>query len=414
MGKTKWILAAIMLGAALLLGACKSSSTPEATTPPTQVAPTATEAATEAPQAQPQAVGTPEPGTCKVEPLPSMPIRAEDSTDWARGASTDTAKLTIYEYSDFQCPGCKGMEPVIELFLKNHPDVRLVYRHFPLDFHQHAKITSEASEAAGAQGKFWEMHDLLFNKKEEWVSLSDEDARKKMIEYAKDLDLDVDQFTEDLDKYADKVQSEYDEARALGLPGTPTFIFNDIMFPSDIGLSYNGLESFMTFLNMQDRMFKEVPPTVVDEDKTYQVTLHTSKGDIVIELDPTAAPTNANNFLFLAKEKWYDGSDFFFVQDNFVAVTGDPSNSGIGYPGYYCTGESQGSIFDQPGTVGILGNGQFFITLGSDAAQLDGKFARIGQVTQGMDVAQALTRVSPSASSSEQPDELESVTITEK
>jgi len=292
----------------------------------------------------------------------------------------------------------------------------LVYRHFPLDFHQNAQIAAEASEAAGAQGKFWEMHDLLFDTAIQWGSLSAEDMRAQLTEFAKQLNLDVTQFDTALDDqtYLPKVQASYEEARQLGLPGTPTFIFNDVIFPSDIGLSYQGLTSFMNLLARQDEIFFPAPPeTTITTTDTIEAVLKTSQGDITVNLLPSSAPTQVNNFVFLANQQWYNGSEFFFVRDNFVAVTGDPTNSTVGYPGYYCEGETQG-VFDRPGLVGMLANGQFFLTLGSDASQLDNQFSLVGQVVDGLDVLDKLARVMVGDPTAPQPDVLESVEIINK
>jgi len=249
--KSSLILAATLVAVLLVLGACGPMPTPvtdEDTTPEI------TEEVTEAPPADvpaedatSEATTDPalpelteaEPGFCEAMPLPELPVRPVDETDWVKGVDPENAELTIFEYSDFQCPGCRGMVPVLSQFLEDHPNSRLVYRHFPLSFHDKAFVTAEATEAAGAQGKFWEMHDLLFETVAEWSSLSAEDAQEKMSEYAEQLDLDMEQFNEDMETHAyeDKIQAQLEESMQLGLPGTPTFIFGDIMFPSDIGLS---------------------------------------------------------------------------------------------------------------------------------------------------------------------------------
>ena len=214
MKRIMWKQLIMVLVALLVLASCKEKATPEATTAPT-VAPTApsTTAPTsddgqEGPVAPPT-VGDPsepvevsapeEAGFCEAAPLPVLPVRPVDDTDWVKGAAEEDAEITIYEYSDFQCPGCAGMYPVLQAFIDDNPNVRLVYRHFPLDFHELAPITSEATEAAGAQGKFWEMHNLLFDNAQEWGALSLTDIRAKLSEYAEMLDLDVDQFDTALD-----------------------------------------------------------------------------------------------------------------------------------------------------------------------------------------------------------------------
>ncbi len=426
MTKIKWELTAMLLAIMIIVGACGPAQTPE---PEPTAAPTATPIEEE-PTATATEAGAPvteeptdeslvsdsseNPAICKLAPLPELPVPPVDETDHIKG--DPDAEITLFEYSDFQCPGCGGMVPVIMAFLEDNPDVKLVYRHFPLDFHELAPLTAEAAEAAGAQGKFWEMHDLLFARKQEWEVLSTEQVLTKMNDYAEELDLDVEKFSQELADgvYADKVQSQYEEARMLGLPGTPSFLFDNVLFPSDIGLSYQGLEAFLGILQNQDDLFFDNPPEMtVKADDVYEATLKTTKGDVVVQMLPDSAPTHVNNFLFLANEDWYDGSDFFFVQDNFVAVTGDPTNSTIGYPGYYCQGEQQG-IFDGEGLMGMLANGQFFVTLGSEAEQLTGQFALIGKVSEGMDVLQALTRASPAAPSATPADQLETVEITQK
>jgi protein-disulfide isomerase/cyclophilin family peptidyl-prolyl cis-trans isomerase len=431
MQKLKWKLPVLGLALLVILAACKGTastpaSTPVATEPaasdPTAV-PTEEPEETEMPTAvptvdpsEPVAVTPPEElGVCEAAPLPELPVRAADETDYAKGASEADATITIYEYSDFQCPGCGGMSPVLQAFLDDNPDVRLVYRHFPLDFHQHALVTAEAAEAAGAQGMFWEMHNLLFDRVDVWSVLSDEEVRAKMSEYAEELGLDVAAFDKDLDEdvYKDKIQSQYDESIGLGLPGTPSFIFNNVLYPSDIGLSYQGLVAFKSILENQDELFFSEPPEVsVTADDEYEAVLTTTQGEIRVRLLAESAPVNVNNFVFLAGENWYDGSDFFFVRDDFAAVTGDPTNSTVGFPGYYCTGETQG-VFDRLGLVGMLSNGQFFITLGSEAAQLSGQFALVGQVTEGLEVLDDLARVQVGDPTAPQADVLQSVEIIE-
>jgi cyclophilin family peptidyl-prolyl cis-trans isomerase len=234
-----------------------------------------------------------------------------------------------------------------------------------------------------------------------------------MSVYAEQLDLDIEAFDAALDNgtYREKVQAQYEESLEVGLPGTPSFLFNNVLFPSDIGLSSQGMQSFMGILQNKDEIFFDAPPELtVTSDDTYEALVRTSKGDLRVNLLPESAPTMVNSFVFLASEQWYDGSEFFFVRDNFVAVTGDPTNTTVGYPGYYCAGEEQGT-FDRAGLVGMLSNGQFFITLGADALQLDGQFALIGQVVEGLEVLDELNRVVAGDPNAPVPDVLVSVEI---
>ncbi|MBN1486500.1 MAG: thioredoxin domain-containing protein [Anaerolineae bacterium] len=425
MRKRYWIMSVLFGAVLILVSACSS---PAATTEPTSF-PTATkEVATPVvdptePVVEETAVSESdtsellaedEPAVCEAYPLPVLPVREVDETDWVKGEDPDNAEITIYEYSDFQCPGCSGMATVLSAFLKDNPNVRLVYRHFPLSFHDKAIVTAEATEAAGAQGKFWEMHDIVFARKAEWEQLSEDDAREKLIEFAEELDLDVEQFTKDMEEgtYLEKIEAQSAESQQLQLPGTPTFIFNNIMFPSDLGLSYGGLTSFMSFLDIEDR-FLEPPIEDLAADTTYQAVLETSQGDIVVDLLSDSSPVHVNSFIHLSENGWFDDSAFYFAQDDFVAVTGDPTSTGIGYPGYYCTGGMNG-VFDEAGLVGMLGNGQFFVTLGEQASQLNGNFALIGKVVEGLDIAQAVTRRIPDDPSAPEADVLISVEIVEK
>ncbi len=135
------------------------------------------------------------------------------------------------------------------------------------------------------------------------------------------------------------------------------------------------------------------PPTVIDPSKKYSVTVHTSRGDFVIQLvDPTVAPQTVNNFVYLAQNGFYGGLTFHRVVSGFVVQGGDPSGDGTGGPPYKLPNESNPSRWPR-GTVGMassaagVSGSQFFITLG-DAPFLasNGVYNHFGQVTSGMDV----------------------------
>jgi protein-disulfide isomerase len=132
------------------------------------------------------------------------------------------APVTIVEFSDFQCPFCSRVNPTISKIMKTYGDqVRVVFKHNPLPFHKDAPLASEASLAAGAQGKFWEMHDLLF-KNQRKLKRADLDV------YATQLGLDIEKFKSDLDQHTFKAQVDADlaQARSLGVRGTPNFFIN--------------------------------------------------------------------------------------------------------------------------------------------------------------------------------------------
>ncbi|HOU15912.1 MAG TPA: peptidylprolyl isomerase [Anaerolineae bacterium] len=434
MKKIKWIVAVTLL-AVLILGGCKPKATPEPT--PT-AAPTMTPVPTAAPTVESGTPAADEAGYCEASPLPEFPATGLPITiaadDWSTGASAADAELTIIEYSDFQCPACASTTPYIDSIVKTTPGIRLIYRHLPLEsLHDKAFLAGEAAEAAGAQGKFWEMHTALFDHAiqgyiamqngqttTEWIAASLEDAPAEFAKIAQEIGLDVARFTDDLQKgtYRAKVDADFQEFGSLGLDyATPTFIIgiNGVYFKPNIS-SYDELVYYLAVAKMRKdnfTFFDTTPEMTVTENQTYQATLQTTQGDIVLEVSAALAPIHVNSFVFLAQQQWYNDSDFFYVRDNFVALTGDPSNTTYGYPGYYCDGEKQ-STFDTVGTVGILPNGQFFITLGADASQLNGQFTQIGRVVEGMDVLDKLARAMPRDPTAPTPDKLKSIEIVKK
>jgi len=135
----------------------------------------------------------------------------------------DDAPVTLVEYGDYECPYCGMAHPVVKAAqheLGNQ--LRFVFRNFPLaEAHPHARIAAQAAEAAGAQGRFWEMHDLLF---ENQNALEPQD----LVGYARSLGLDIPQFERDLEAgtYAKKVRDDFRSGVKSGVNGTPTFFVN--------------------------------------------------------------------------------------------------------------------------------------------------------------------------------------------
>jgi protein-disulfide isomerase len=134
----------------------------------------------------------------------------------------DTALVTIVTFSDFQCPFCKRVGPTIESLRKEYgADLRYVFKHNALGFHKDARPAAIAAEAAGEQGKFWEMHDKLFENQRDLTEAN-------FIAWARELGLDVKRFERDLDRatLADRVDQHQRQANALGARGTPAFFVN--------------------------------------------------------------------------------------------------------------------------------------------------------------------------------------------
>lgn len=142
--------------------------------------------------------------------------------------ATESAKFTIVEFSDFQCPACATMSgPVAALVEQYKSNTRLVYRHFPLlSIHKNAYLAASAGEAAARQGKFWEMHDQLFATQNEWKS--DADPADFFTALAKDLGMNEEQFAADLKSDAVKslVDRDLNLSSELSLASTPTFYLN--------------------------------------------------------------------------------------------------------------------------------------------------------------------------------------------
>lgn len=158
---------------------------------------------------------------------PQLTTSQVAESEQVKGA--ENAPITLIEYSDFQCPACKQYAPVVRQILENYPDdIRFVYRHYPLrSIHAQAQIASEAAEAAGMQGKFFEFHDLLFDGQNEWAG-SNSQAEEKFLEYAEQLSLDVQKFRDDMDSdwVRDKVNNDYSSGLQSGVSGTPSFFMN--------------------------------------------------------------------------------------------------------------------------------------------------------------------------------------------
>lgn len=133
------------------------------------------------------------------------------------------AKVTVEVWSDFQCPFCsKGSNTLKQLREKYGDKIRIVFRHSPLPFHEHARLAAAASMAAAEQGRFWEYHDALFQQQKEL-------DRASLEKLAKKLKLDVERFNRALDSgaYDNYLDAEVTEARQRGVSGTPTFFIND-------------------------------------------------------------------------------------------------------------------------------------------------------------------------------------------
>src|SRR5258706_1515006 len=149
----------------------------------------------------------------------SLLVRADSNK-----ISTASATVTLVEFSDFQCPACGAYYPVVKQVLAEFKEnITFVYRNFPLtNIHQNAQLAAQAAEAAGKQGKYWEMHDILFTKQAEWSAAN---ARDLFIQYAGTLNINVDQFKKDIDggDVKKKIDEDVNDGSTLAVNATPTF-----------------------------------------------------------------------------------------------------------------------------------------------------------------------------------------------
>src|SRR5215211_4267414 len=228
------------------------------------------------------------PTTVQVAPTPGADTPSlfapESETDHVRGAEKPIA--TITEYSDYQDLRSGLLAKVIDQLLKEHPqEVRVVSRIFPLmSINDKAALAAQAAEAAGEQDKFWEMHDLLYAQQENWVKLSVADFEQWLSAQASALGINVDQFQTDLKRedILANVQKAWEAGQKIGLPGTPFILINGQIYggPRD----HSSLNDIIQLMGLGTRQFASCPAVTVQQNKQYLATLHTQKGDIVLQL----------------------------------------------------------------------------------------------------------------------------------
>jgi peptidylprolyl isomerase len=180
-------------------------------------------------------------------------------------------------------------------------------------------------------------------------------------------------------------------------------------------ISYNLLKPAST---PGQKTWTAAPAMQIDVSKHYTAHIKTEKGTIDIELLPQAAPVTVNNFVFLARQGFYDGVTFHRVLANFMAQAGDPTGTGSGGPGYFIPNENDSAVFDKAGILAMANSGrdrngsQFFITFGPQPS-LNGGYTIFGQVIGGMDVVQSITLRDPDTNPTTPGDKITTVTIDE-
>lgn len=354
---------------------------------------------------------TPAPGAGSIYP----PV---NGADFSKGPAD--APVTLVVYCDFQSSGCKSMETVVTELMKNHDDLRFVFRPLPLiGILDKSEMAILAALAADEQGQFWAMYDLLFAKYSEWTVLAPAKFNAWVVKETVALGMDGEQLTAAINapETTTRMMSMYEAAKQLNIAAVPLVLMNGAPFYL---LDYKNMSDTIGIIALGQKQFTSCPPFNIDTAKQYIATLQTEKGDIVIDLYPDKAPLAVNSFVFLAREGWFDGVTFHRVIPGFAAQAGDPSGTGKGNPGYFFNNEISNLFFDRPGMVGMANSGpdtngsQFFITF-APAPHLDGSYTIFGWVISGLDVAENLAPRDPDQGILLPPgDKIVHITIEEK
>lgn len=324
--------------------------------------------------------------------------------DHARGA--ETPYLTIVQYGDFQDPATVDVARVLLKLSQQYPaDVRTLWRHFPLPTNDKSALAAQASEAAAAQGRFWELHDLLLATQSEWAALAPDAFGQRLSDYAAMAGVpDLTAFRAALDsgQFASLVDAARADAVAAGFQAVPALTFRDEPYTGRI--DDFALGNFTRLILLEKRQYERQPAMVINVENDYKARLVTEKGDVLLQLFTADAPVTVNNFVFLARAGWYDGVTFFAVTPE-IAQTGDPSDTGLGGAGYNILDEADnGLIFDREGLVAMgrqrgaanSASSQFFITFGPLPPEgFSGDYTIFGMVLDGMDVLRQLTPRDP-------------------
>jgi protein-disulfide isomerase len=164
----------------------------------------------------------------QVVSIPESQMLQKGDTVSAHVRGNPDAPVTLEEYGDFQCPPCGMFAAFLGQLEKEYDSrLRVVFRNFPLKVHEHAREAALAAEAAGVQGHFWEMHDVLYREQEAWSKAPN--VRELFESYAGTIGLDLDKFKKDMDgdKTRERVEADRQRGESLGIQTTPTLFINN-------------------------------------------------------------------------------------------------------------------------------------------------------------------------------------------
>lgn len=220
------IIAAVLVGAVAVAWSLKRSAVDGPALGPTPSASTQVAVSGPVPGATPLASSSAAPGT-------TQPGQAVPGADPPHSIGPATAPVTLEEFGDFQCPPCGMLHPVLKSMEKEFGEkLRVIFREYPLvPAHQHALSAARAAEAAGLQGKFWQMHDMIFETQKAWEKAFD--ARIIFEDYAQKIGLDMTKYRNDVasEAVAQRIFLDGKRAHSLGVQGTPTVFMNGREIP---------------------------------------------------------------------------------------------------------------------------------------------------------------------------------------
>jgi len=309
----------------------------------------------------------------------------------------EDAKYTFVTYSNFTCSHCANLEPVLVALQELFPqDVRLVFRYVTTG--SISTLSAQAVEAANLQGKFVEMKDAIFAAQATWWEFSDVEFRAWVDERAAEFGMDVEQFNADMDdeNIANKITYNRSQVDELGITGTPTMFVNNRQYSPYQDRSIFTLATMIQVMNISDDLLGACPTVDTNFDADLQAVISTTQGDIVVDLYEDQAPNTVAYFKYLADNSWYDNTDIFISTNEYI-VSGDPSNTLYGGPGFAFYNEISEQTMDEEGLLvsfNRLGTGYnsgvFMLTKGA-VTDFSGDISIFGKVIEGLDVLSAFS-----------------------
>ena len=302
------------------------------------------------------------------------------------------AKYTFITYSNFTCSHCASLEPILEALQSLFPeDVRVAFRYVATS--ENSYLAAQAVEAANIQGKFYEMKDVLFENQATWYYFTIDEFHTWLDEQATAFGMDVDQFNTDMEdeETKAKIDRSRETVNEIGITGTPTLYVNNRQYHQSRSLALFAI--LINLMENSDRMLGTCPSIDTDFSGDLQAVISTTKGDIIVDLYEDEAPYTVAYFKYLVENGWYENNDVFVATSEYM-ISGDPTNTQYGNPGFSFYNESSDQTLDEEGLLvsfNMLGvgynTGMFMITKGAVTGyEFPYGYSVFGKVIEGMDV----------------------------